>query len=103
LIDIYFFHRKAPQTLSLDKCISSDQNFRGGIPDSSAGNRKLEEFGANDGARTRDNQNHNLGLYQLSYVRRSRTHNYSLFNENLAKMPKKEAVSVKIAILARRD
>ena len=25
--------------------------------------------GANDGARTRDNQNHNLGLYQLSYVR----------------------------------
>ena len=31
------------------------------------------EFGgANDGARTRDNQNHNLGLYQLSYVRRCR-------------------------------
>ena len=29
-------------------------------------------FGANDGARTRDNQNHNLGLYQLSYVRRCR-------------------------------
>lgn len=28
--------------------------------------------GANDGARTRDNQNHNLGLYQLSYVRHSR-------------------------------
>ena len=27
------------------------------------------EYGANDGARTRDNQNHNLGLYQLSYVR----------------------------------
>jgi hypothetical protein len=26
-------------------------------------------YGANDGARTRDNQNHNLGLYQLSYVR----------------------------------
>jgi hypothetical protein len=24
--------------------------------------------GVNDGARTRDNQNHNLGLYQLSYV-----------------------------------
>ena len=31
-----------------------------------------EFFGANDGARTRDNQNHNLGLYQLSYVRRCR-------------------------------
>ena len=28
--------------------------------------------GANDGARTRDNQNHTLGLYQLSYVRRCR-------------------------------
>jgi hypothetical protein len=28
--------------------------------------------GANDGARTRDNQNHNLGLYQLSYVRHRR-------------------------------
>lgn len=26
--------------------------------------------GANDGARTRDNQSHNLGLYQLSYIRR---------------------------------
>lgn len=25
---------------------------------------------ANDGARTRDNQSHNLGLYQLSYIRR---------------------------------
>ncbi len=25
--------------------------------------------GATDGARTRDNQNHNLGLYQLSYSR----------------------------------
>ena len=31
-----------------------------------------EAVGANDGARTRDNQNHNLGLYQLSYVRRCR-------------------------------
>ena len=27
-----------------------------------------EGGGVNDGARTRDNQNHNLGLYQLSYV-----------------------------------
>ena len=26
-----------------------------------------EETGANDGARTRDNRNHNPGLYQLSY------------------------------------
>ena len=30
-------------------------------------------YGANDGARTRDNQNHNLGLYQLSYVRHIRS------------------------------
>ena len=29
-------------------------------------------FGVTDGARTRDNQNHNLGLYQLSYVRHRR-------------------------------
>jgi hypothetical protein len=27
--------------------------------------------GVTDGARTRDNQNHNLGLYQLSYSHRS--------------------------------
>jgi hypothetical protein len=26
--------------------------------------------GVTDGARTRDNQNHNLGLYQLSYSHR---------------------------------
>ncbi len=28
---------------------------------------KLEVDGVIDGTRTRDNQNHNLGLYQLSY------------------------------------
>ncbi|GBQ57516.1 hypothetical protein AA0243_1511 [Novacetimonas hansenii NRIC 0243] len=27
--------------------------------------------GANDGARTRDIQDHNLALYQLSYIRRN--------------------------------
>jgi hypothetical protein len=27
-------------------------------------------FGVTDGARTHDNQNHNLGLYQLSYSHR---------------------------------
>jgi hypothetical protein len=42
-------------------------------------------IGANDGARTRDNQNHNLGLYQLSYVRRCRRSDYILFRENLAR------------------
>ncbi len=36
---------------------------------SAAGNNA----GANDGARTRDIQDHNLALYQLSYVRRSRS------------------------------
>ena len=30
---------------------------------------KQKFLGATDGARTRDNQNHNLGLYQLSYSR----------------------------------
>ena len=30
---------------------------------------KIKVSGATDGARTRDNQNHNLGLYQLSYSR----------------------------------
>ena len=29
----------------------------------------VKENGANDGARTRDNLDHNQGLYQLSYVR----------------------------------
>ena len=39
-------------------------------PQSTLGAFDTAEFGgANDGARTRDNQNHNLGLYQLSYVR----------------------------------
>ncbi len=28
----------------------------------------LETIGVNDGARTRDNRNHNPGLYQLSYA-----------------------------------
>ena len=45
----------------------------------------LISFGANDGARTRDNQNHNLGLYQLSYVRRCRREDYSLFGQKPAK------------------
>jgi len=31
-----------------------------------------EKNGANDGARTRDIQDHNLALYQLSYVRHRR-------------------------------
>ena len=37
-----------------------------------AGKRRLGmtwEIGAKDGARSRDNQIHNLGLYQLSYFR----------------------------------
>lgn len=33
--------------------------------------RKGLEDGAKDGARSRDNQIHNLGLYQLSYFRQS--------------------------------
>jgi hypothetical protein len=32
-----------------------------------------KETGANDGARTRDIQDHNLALYQLSYVRHQQT------------------------------
>jgi hypothetical protein len=31
--------------------------------------RGILKSGANDGARTRDNRNHNPGLYQLSYIR----------------------------------
>lgn len=34
--------------------------------------------GANDGSRTRDIQDHNLALYQLSYVRHSRRAVYGL-------------------------
>lgn len=35
--------------------------------------RRMEaEIGAKDGARSRDNQIHNLGLYQLSYFRQKR-------------------------------
>ena len=30
----------------------------------------LKSFGVTDGIRTHDNQNHNLGLYQLSYGHR---------------------------------
>ena len=36
------------------------------------GNYLEEVNGANDGDRTRDNRNHNPGLYQLSYIRHSR-------------------------------
>ena len=32
----------------------------------------MRKNGANDGARTRDSQNHNLELYQLSYIRHGR-------------------------------
>jgi hypothetical protein len=41
-------------------------------PFSISGNRAEdgEKGGVIDGARTRDNQNHNLGLYQLSYDHR---------------------------------
>lgn len=35
--------------------------------------QRLEEGRATDGARTRDNLNHNQGLYQLSYGRRCRS------------------------------
>jgi len=38
----------------------------------SARNVYWETAGANDGSRTRDIQDHNLALYQLSYVRHSR-------------------------------
>ena len=34
----------------------------------------MKESGVNDGTRTRDNRNHNPGLYQLSYIH----HNYKL-------------------------
>ena len=40
--------------------------FGGGRPESLT----VENFGANDGGRTRDIQDHNLALCQLSYVRR---------------------------------
>tara|TARA_B110000971_G_scaffold73476_1_gene75373 strand:+ start:990 stop:1175 length:186 start_codon:yes stop_codon:yes gene_type:complete len=33
--------------------------------------RAFTYFGVTDGARTHDNQNHNLGLYQLSYSHRA--------------------------------
>jgi hypothetical protein len=35
--------------------------------------------GVADGTRTHDNQNHNLGLYQLSYSHRSEDFDCSLF------------------------
>ncbi len=45
---------------------------------------KKQENGANNGDRTRDNRNHNPGLYQLSYIRHSRNDtnlaNHSLKN-----------------------
>ena len=43
--------------------------------------------GANDGARTRDNQNHNLGLYQLSYVRRCRGVIIAFSSKGCQKLP----------------
>ena len=42
----------------------------------------MNYFGANDGTRTRDNQNHNLGLYQLSYVRRRRSEIIAFLGKN---------------------
>ena len=44
--------------------------------------------GANDGARTRDNQNHNLGLYQLSYVRHRRSKIIAFTTKTCQKHPK---------------
>jgi hypothetical protein len=50
------------------------QDLRRGFKPGSLQNKRLDFtpvfcFGANDGARTRDIQDHNLALYQLSYVR----------------------------------
>ena len=49
--------------------------------------RMLMLNGANDGARTRDNQNHNLGLYQLSYVRHRRSKIIALRQNPVKKGP----------------
>jgi hypothetical protein len=42
-----------------------------------------ETVGVADGTRTHDDQNHNLGLYQLSYSHR-RAVDYSVRNQRLA-------------------
>lgn len=41
----------------------------------STGEGKKEGAGVDDGARTRDSQNHNLELYQLSYIHRNNLNN----------------------------
>ena len=61
-------HRLTAQIKSWDDPVDSIGNKK--APQFALGALETAAFGgANDGARTRDNQNHNLGLYQLSYVR----------------------------------
>ena len=61
----------------------------------------MNYFGANDGTRTRDNQNHNLGLYQLSYVRRCRGAIISLLIKNHAKKACLSAFKLKSSPIAK--
>ena len=63
----------------------SDSNLRppgpkpGALPGCAMLRFQLLKVGVNDGIRTRDNWNHNPGLYQLSYIH----HNVSVLNTKL--------------------
>lgn len=58
------------------------------------------QFGVADGTRTHDDQNHNLGLYQLSYSHR-RARDCSVKNYRSALMAESDGFGTKISALKR--
>ena len=58
------------------------------------------QFGVADGTRTHDDQNHNLGLYQLSYSHR-RARNCSVKNYLSAPIAESDGFGTRISALKR--
>lgn len=57
-------------------------------------------IGASDGARTRDNQSHNLGLYQLSYTRRA-SYEFTVFLHPTVQVLSNAASHLRLAPVVR--
>jgi hypothetical protein len=71
-----------PQTLGLQRERLKNQSTKEKSPESKRRQGIFLCGGVADGTRTHDNQNHNLGLYQLSYShRRSRLRSYYVFTQ----------------------
>ena len=54
------------------------------------------KVGVNDGIRTRDNWNHNPGLYQLSYNHHYNTLDSTISNDQMARLTGFEPVTIRL-------